>query len=128
MSKTNGINDTTGLPYWKKRRMERPDDVKYIEKGSYLKQTYGITLQEYQQLVVDQGGCCAICENEVDLEPRGRGKSYSGFAVDHCHDTGKVRGLLCYKCNLALGHFKDDLNILKKAIEYLERSYDYETT
>lgn len=125
MSSSNGINDTTGVPYWKERRLKRPKEVKYIEKGSYLKQTYGITLQDYWELVEAQLGRCAICQQEVELEPKGKGKSYGGFAVDHCHVTGKVRGLLCYKCNLALGHFRDDPELLRKALKYLENTIDY---
>lgn len=61
----------------------------------------------------DQGGVCAICSKEDAAGKR--------LAVDHCHETGKVRGLLCLKCNTVLGKMNDEVNLLKKAIAYLEK-------
>lgn len=72
---------------------------------------YGIGLEDYEALLAKQGGGCAICHNG----PNGRGL----FHVDHCHDTGLVRGLLCAKCNLLLGHADDDTARLRAAIAYL---------
>lgn len=60
-----------------------------------------------------QGGTCAICKSP---DPKGKGK----FHVDHCHSTGRVRGLLCHACNLALGHMHDDPVRLREAALYLE--------
>jgi len=74
-----------------------------------LKTFYGITKQEYQEMCENQGGACACCGK--------RGK----LNVDHCHKTGKVRGLLCTNCNFALGHCKDDPQILLNLIHFLER-------
>ena len=69
---------------------------------------YGITLEDYIQLLVRCGGLCEIChENEA-------------YAIDHDHTTGEVRGLLCNTCNLALGAFKDDKNLMSAAILYLD--------
>lgn len=70
---------------------------------------YGLTEGEYQRLVDAQKGLCAICGTEPDL-----------LHVDHCHQTGAVRGLLCFACNSSLGGFKDDPAVLKKAVGYLE--------
>lgn len=76
---------------------------------------YGITPETYQQLFTQQEGKCAICSSsEVSVARR----SYNLF-VDHDHETGKVRGLLCHHCNTGLGHFKDKTEALQKAIEYL---------
>ena len=68
---------------------------------------YGITEKEYQTLLEEQGGLCAICKEEQKL------------AVDHCHITQKVRGLLCHACNVALGFFKDDPVRVDAAVVYL---------
>lgn len=74
-----------------------------------LLRRYGITPEEYQRLVDSQGGVCAICLGS--LEPQG--------CVDHDHATGRVRGVLCRECNFGLGHARDSIEILDKAITYL---------
>lgn len=73
---------------------------------------YGITPEEYAALLDRQLGRCAICRAD---SAGGRG----GWHVDHDHNTGKVRGLLCHSCNLGLGHLKDDPALLRAAMEYL---------
>ena len=79
---------------------------------------YGITTQDYDALLRQQGGVCAICGNG---EPDAHGRTGKKFrlSVDHCHDTGAVRGLLCQKCNRAIGLLNDDPIRLRKAISYL---------
>jgi len=77
-----------------------------------MKRTYGISLEKYDDLLKSQLGLCAICRTD---NPGGKGD----FHVDHCHDTKKVRGLLCQSCNIGLGHFKDSIKFLESAIEYL---------
>lgn len=85
----------------------------------YYKKRYGITISEYNALLIKQNNCCTICNiKEVDIN-HGR-NTY--FAVDHCHVSGKVRGLLCYKCNSLLGFVNDDIETLKNAIKYLEHA------
>jgi hypothetical protein len=79
-----------------------------------LKCRYGITLDDYANMLESQGGGCAIC----GAEP-GKGRVLD---VDHCHDEGHVRGLLCRSCNLCLGRMKDDPSMLRKAADYLENS------
>ena len=79
---------------------------------SRLKLQYGITVEQYQQMLVAQGGRCAICRLESDAM----------LHVDHSHATGKVRGLLCGACNLSLGGFRDDPATLLRAAIYLRRS------
>ncbi len=76
---------------------------------------YGITLEQRDAMLADQGGCCAICKT---TEP-GRGKAWN---VDHCHATGQVRGLLCVRCNFVRGHAKDNVDVLVNAAVYLERA------
>lgn len=79
--------------------------------GYYIKRQYGMTLAEYDALLERQNGGCGICKGGT----KGRGR----FHVDHCHETGRVRGLLCAKCNILLGHADDDTKLLRSAISYL---------
>lgn len=83
--------------------------VYVLNKDYQLKKKYGISLEDYAKLVNNQEHSCAICETVTE-------KLY----VDHCHNTGIVRGLLCINCNTGLGHFKDNSKLLKKAIQYIE--------
>jgi len=83
-------------------------------KGYFLKRNYGITLADYEALLAIQGSRCAICGTG---EPGGVANV---FAVDHCHESLRVRGLLCNLCNLGLGQFKDDPERLRSAAAYLE--------
>lgn len=87
------------------------------DKGaSYeLKQNYGISLDTYNAMLAEQSVRCAICKRS---EPGGRGR----FHVDHCHDTGTIRGLLCHACNLGIGQLKHSAEILKEAIKYITRT------
>lgn len=71
---------------------------------------YGLSKQQYEEMLSVQNGCCAICPKHL---------TYSH--IDHCHTTNKVRGILCPKCNHGLGMFGDDPELMKKAIEYLIR-------
>ncbi len=81
-------------------------------KTIYLKRKYGIDLEEYYKILESQNNCCIICGiHESKMETM--------LSVDHCHTTGKIRGLLCHNCNIGLGNFKDDPKVMKKAIEYL---------
>lgn len=85
-----------------------------------LKSRYGITPEQYNEMLIIQNNCCAICGNEETAINVGTNKIQK-LAVDHCHRTGKVRGLLCQDCNRGIGKFHDDISRLKKAIEYLEK-------
>jgi len=76
---------------------------------------YGITLADYDVMLEEQGGCCAICGTDNPSARSGKVR----FAVDHCHKTGKVRGLLCESCNIGLGNFYDNKSYLQNAINYL---------
>jgi hypothetical protein len=82
-----------------------------------LKNRYDITLLQYRRIYESQKGACAICDRPVTFE--GNKTMESDPALDHCHTTGKVRGILCYHCNTALGHVFDDQRILARMGEYL---------
>lgn len=81
-----------------------------------LKALYGITVDEYDAMLEKQNGRCAICGRT-----EGHGKRSERLCVDHCHDTGKIRQLLCKPCNTGLGCFGDDVDKLYAAVEYLRR-------
>lgn len=81
-----------------------------------LQRLYGVSLDDYLELIKEQGNCCAICGS---ADPGGR---IENFHIDHCHDSGQFRGLLCMRCNTALGLFKDSPEVLLQAYEYLSRS------
>lgn len=83
-----------------------------------LKERYGITPEDYDRILEEQGGVCKICGG-TDVRTSG-GRKAKFFCVDHCHSTGKVRGLLCHGCNVGLGAFKDSSDFLLRAINYLE--------
>lgn len=82
-----------------------------------LKRMYGITHKEYEEMDINQHGKCLICGIHKDNTGR-------RLYVDHCHETKKIRGLLCSNCNTILGMSKDNIKVLKSAITYLEGSID----
>lgn len=88
-----------------------PEGHQKRTRRSTLLRAYGLTEAQYEAMLTEQGGRCLICRR-VMRPP----------AVDHCHTTGLVRGLLCRGCNTSLGHFRDDPAVLARAIEYLTRS------
>ena len=114
-SKETGIYRNDCKDCSKKRTAKNTMSPEYFREN-HLKKTYGITLEQYDKMLEEQDNGCAICGTE---ESGGKGR----FHVDHCHDTGKVRGLLCMPCNVALGGFKDSVLNLASAIQYLEKGY-----
>jgi hypothetical protein len=102
-------------------RRVRKDPTIYerIEWPSKLKKYYGISVTDYENMLSAQGGKCAICRSS-DSSSRGYKRSLNAkFAVDHCHKTKKVRGLLCTKCNRALGMLDDNVESVLRMAEYL---------
>lgn len=90
-------------------------------KRSRLLERYGITINDYESMLSEQNYVCAICEQpETRIDPRTG--NIIRLAVDHCHTTGIVRGLLCSRCNLGIGHFEDDIPRLLRIVEYLNGS------
>ena len=91
--------------------------------NQHLQRVYGITLSEYELMAMEQDYCCKICNthvDEFDVSTPGKRMQNSRLVVDHCHTTGQVRGLLCNPCNQGLGQFRDDTELMRKAIAYLE--------
>lgn len=91
----------------KEYREQRKEHV----KDYHLKRKFGIGLEEYKKMLDDQKGVCKIC-GQVDINNK-------QLAVDHCHTTGHIRGLLCGSCNRGIGYFRDSQDILLKAVKYL---------
>lgn len=83
-----------------------------------LVRRYGLTLDAYRELLQKQNGRCAICGTTACVSGR-------GLAVDHCHETGRVRGILCSLCNAGLAKFRDDKLRLLRAVAYLQGSHDH---
>ena len=88
-------------------------------KDRSLRKSFGISLEVYQGMFKDQDGKCAICGKQEE-EYNQNGHKFS-MAVDHCHETGEIRALLCRKCNTGLGSFNDSQELLTKAIDYLKQ-------
>lgn len=102
---------------------DSPADRSLHSRNKLLKRNYGITQFQFSQLWEKQGGKCVTCG--TDLSKRGSDLKATKEVrkddpyVDHCHTTGKVRGLLCFHCNTALGHIFDNTEILQSMIKYL---------
>ena len=103
---------------------KRANDARYRASGKKQydnnrqarrrKRVYGITEEQYAEMLERAGGVCEIC-GRVPSEV-----SSKGACVDHCHETGKVRGILCIPCNTGIGNLRDDPAVLRKALSYLE--------
>ncbi len=91
-------------------RAEKPDQYRIMDRRKHLRGAYGLTIEQYDEMLEAQGGVCAICGECPD----------EGLAVDHCHDTGRVRGLLCRNCNSGIALLQEDLDRFSKAAKYLE--------
>jgi hypothetical protein len=101
----------------RKVRREASDDYKYNIRKSNLKRKYNITPEEFDDMLEVQNNCCAIClehKSSFDIS----------LCQDHCHYTGRNRGILCNNCNRAIGLLGDDLEKLTNAVTYLSRWQD----
>jgi hypothetical protein len=94
-------------------RVAGTEKKKAADWRSYLKRNYGITVDEYDLLVAEHDGVCAICK-----KPRPDDRK---LHIDHDHASGKIRGLLCFRCNNALGDLDDDPVLFQRAADYLDR-------
>lgn len=128
--RSNPILKARELETSKRWRMKNPEKYKEStkrsnskktkedQKSSFIKSVYGITLDEYNTMLEMQNGVCAICSNKEVAKSR-----YTGtrrLSIDHDHKTGKIRGLLCSKCNFGISAFHDDIEKMFSAIIYLQ--------
>ena len=103
----------------KKYALKNPEKRRILYEKGKLKQ-HGITLEKYNEMLSSQFGVCAICNKPETIKHQsGRIKT---LAIDHIHNTKIIRGLLCQKCNQAIGLFNDDSTLLLSAIKYLNKS------
>lgn len=100
----------------RKWKLKNPEKVTFLNWKSHLKRKFGLTVDAYNELFRQQEGVCAICA----LPPNG-----ARLTIDHCHETGVIRGLLHVNCNSAIGLLKDDPSLLFKAGQYLKSSGGY---
>lgn len=102
----------------KKWRDKNPEKI----KGYVLKQNYGISIEEKNRMLLKQDNCCSICNINIleYLEKQKGNKIIHDFCVDHNHETGQLRGLLCGPCNRAIGLLLDNALLLRKAADYLD--------
>ena len=98
------------------QKFYRKKETKSTKKAKHLKRHYNISLDQYNEILKDQNGVCAICYKGESRMLYGKP---TDLAVDHCHRTGKVRGLLCYSCNIGIGKLREDVTILSSALRYL---------
>lgn len=92
--------------------------LRLAENRAYrLKWLYGITKEEYEQMIEEQDGKCALCGKEFVYE---RLHNFEP-CIDHNHETGQIRGILHRRCNIGIGQFNDDVDKLEEAVDYLKR-------
>lgn len=96
------------------------DCFRHHSRINDLKIKFGITLEQYNELLESQNHRCAICNEKENIIHHGT-KEVIKLSVDHCHTTKKIRGLLCSRCNFGIGYFKDSIELLGNAIKYLEK-------
>ena len=105
---------------WSRRYEKNKDQMLDGAKKKHYRLQYGITLEQLGALHKAQGVQCACCEVELPDPTKTKTRNGRGqWHLDHCHDTGEIRGLLCHRCNMGLGLFKDDCLRLQRAIRYL---------
>lgn len=100
-----------------KSQWAKTEHARRLNKSASLKCRFGITLEQRDKMIEEQAGLCLICKQPLTLE------GWGGPAVDHCHDTGVVRGILHRSCNAAIGLLRDDSKLLRFAAEYLEKRH-----
>jgi hypothetical protein len=102
-------------------RWRRSENGRLAKRRKRLREEYGMTVEDYKHLLASQGDVCAICKQEEKAISNQK-DSVRKLAVDHDHETGVIRGLLCINCNNGLGRFKDSAALLRAAADYLEQS------
>lgn len=96
---------------WRKDNPENTERNLVRMRERNKERRYGITQEQFDQMLLDQNNRCKICDNDF--------KNSKDTHIDHCHNTNRVRGLLCNSCNMALGQFNDDIEFMNNAIKYL---------
>lgn len=119
-AKRNGLQSYCRACATTRRKDSAP--TKYnaeLDRWRQMKYKYGLTQEGFLSLWDSQGGCCAVCASQLSRTEK------RGVNVDHNHETGEVRGLLCETCNTGLGLLKDSVDVLEAAITYLKTKGSY---
>jgi len=93
-------------------REKNPERAAQVSASSRLLRRYGITLLDKRRMMEAQGGACALCRRPLPSQ-------LFNCVIDHCHKTGRIRGVICRSCNVALARFGDDASAINKLIQYL---------
>lgn len=104
------------------KRRSKPYTKQEYRRIWNMNNKYGIDDSGFDSLWYAFKGRCGICNQELKMPENRRGQSMNVVAIDHDHNTGNIRGLLCNSCNKGLGHFLDNVDILKQAIKWLENT------
>lgn len=108
----NGPKQRERMKLW---ALANPERARYHSRKKLLGKKYNMTIEEHDALFASQGFVCGACGSPSP-------NSKKGWSTDHCHATGKVRGIVCHHCNIGIGHAKDNVQTMRKWVEYLERS------
>lgn len=100
------------LEYRKKNR----EKYRAAHRARQIRGRYGIEAEEFDRLMIEQQGLCKICHVQMVIG----GLDHDSVCIDHDHETGRVRGLLCHRCNLGLGGFRDKMALVQAALDYLK--------
>lgn len=106
------VKDIFTSPEYRKKYYTREARYKH-----YVQSFFKIPFSTVEQIYKDQNGLCKICDKSIQLFAKSKSNN---ICIDHCHETGQVRGILCNSCNFGIGNFKDDILLLEKAINYLK--------
>lgn len=102
-----------------KAKLEKEVDGLTKRQLALVKHRFGLDEETYRAMIKTHSNKCAICGEEETLVQKGK---LTRLSIDHCHSTGKVRGLLCSRCNHGIGEFRDSPDLLEKAIDYLKQN------
>ncbi len=105
---------------FRERYLKNKTKYKNLSRASSLKRKYGLEVKDYEDMLNKQNSKCLICEKPESRKDRSG--NVAPLVVDHNHITGKIRGLLCHRCNVAIGHFDDSIHLLSRASHYLKGS------
>lgn len=93
----------------RKWALDNPERAYLLDANKHLQRRFGITMAQYNSMLQEQNGVCAICKNPEKMVTK---KRVSRLAVDHCHATGRIRGLLCFKCNTSIALVETNISLL----------------
>lgn len=107
-------------PESSKAARQRRRQIPGYQRNEMLKEKYGISLQDFEKMATAQDGVCAICSRDPSEFEGDKNLSHKVLHVDHDHVTGRIRGLLCFFCNTAIGMLRDDAAVAIRAADYLK--------